>query len=69
MKIIDVTVKRYRASRELGADAGGIQIVEVHTDAGVSGMGFVSVGGAITDIVASLIRNNLKSAVVGEDPY
>jgi L-alanine-DL-glutamate epimerase-like enolase superfamily enzyme len=68
MKITDVTVKRYRASRESGADAGGIQIVEVHTDAGVSGMGFVSAGGATTDIVASLIRHNLRSAVVGEDP-
>ncbi len=68
MKIVDVTVKRYRASREPGADAGGIQIVEVHTDAGVSGMGFVSAGGATSDIVATLVRRNLKAVVVGEDP-
>ena len=68
VKITDVTVKRYRASREPGADAGGIQIVEVDTDAGVSGMGFVSAGGATSDIVATLIRRNLKAVVAGEDP-
>lgn len=46
MKITDVTVKRYSASREPRTDPGGIQIVEVHTDAGVTGMGFVSAGSA-----------------------
>ena len=35
MKITDVTVKRYSASRQPRTDPGGIQIVEVHTDAGV----------------------------------
>jgi L-rhamnonate dehydratase len=68
VKITDVTVKRYSASREPRTDPGGIQIVEVHTDAGVSGMGFVSVGSATSDIVATLIRRNLKTAVAGEDP-
>jgi L-alanine-DL-glutamate epimerase-like enolase superfamily enzyme len=68
MKITDVTVKRYSASREPRTDPGGIQIVEVHTDAGVSGMGFVSAGSATSDIVATLIRRNLKTAVAGEDP-
>jgi L-alanine-DL-glutamate epimerase-like enolase superfamily enzyme len=68
VKITDVTVKRYSASREPRTDPGGIQIVEVHTDAGVSGMGFVSAGSATSDIVATLIRRNLKTAVAGEDP-
>ena len=44
MKITDVTVKRYSASRQPRTDAGGIQIVEVHTDGGVTGMGFVNAG-------------------------
>jgi L-alanine-DL-glutamate epimerase-like enolase superfamily enzyme len=68
MKITDVTVKRYSASRESRTDPGGIQIVEVHTDAGVTGMGFVSAGSATSDIVATLIRRNLKAAVAGENP-
>jgi L-rhamnonate dehydratase len=63
-----VTVRRYSAAREPRTDPGGIQIVEVHTDAGVKGMGFVSAGSATSDVVASLIRRNLKSVVVGENP-
>jgi L-alanine-DL-glutamate epimerase-like enolase superfamily enzyme len=68
VKITDVTVKRYSASREPRADAAGIQIVEVHTDAGVTGMGFVSAGSASSDIVAMLVRRNLKAVLLGEDP-
>ena len=68
MKITDVTVKRYRASRDPRAYGGDIQIVEVHTDAGVTGMGFVSTAAAAGDLVAILVRRNLKAVVVGEDP-
>ena len=68
MKITDVTVKRYSASRDPRADAAGIQIVEVHTDAGVTGMGFVSAGSANSDLVAMLVRRNLKAVLLGEDP-
>jgi L-alanine-DL-glutamate epimerase-like enolase superfamily enzyme len=68
VKIADVTVKRYSASREPRKDPGGIQIVEVQTDAGVAGRGFVSAATAISDVVATLIRRNLRAAVVGEDP-
>ncbi|HVR69533.1 MAG TPA: mandelate racemase/muconate lactonizing enzyme family protein [Vicinamibacteria bacterium] len=71
MKITDVTVKRYSASRDPRADAAGIQIVEVHTDAGVRGTGFVSMasgGSATSDVVATLIRRTLKSVLVGQDP-
>jgi len=68
VKITDVTVKRYSASRDPGAYAGDIQVVEVHTDAGVSGRGFVSGARATSDIAATLVRRILKAAVVGEDP-
>jgi L-alanine-DL-glutamate epimerase-like enolase superfamily enzyme len=68
VKITDVTVKRYSASRQPRTDPGGIQIVEVHTDSGVTGMGFVSAGSATSDLVATLIRRNLKAVVAGEDP-
>ncbi|MGH7311278.1 MAG: hypothetical protein ACREK6_21560, partial [Candidatus Rokuibacteriota bacterium] len=65
MEITNLTVKRYSASREPRTDPGGIQIVEVHTDAGVTGMGFVSAPSATSDIVATLIRRNLKAVVAG----
>jgi L-alanine-DL-glutamate epimerase-like enolase superfamily enzyme len=68
VRITDVTVKRYRASREPRAYGGDIQIAEIHTDVGVTGMGFVSAGGASSDIVATLIRRNLKAVVVGQNP-
>ena len=70
MKITDVTVKRYNASRDT-ATAAGIQIVEVHTDAGTTGMGFVSAAGggsATGDIAATLIRRHLKAAILGANP-
>jgi L-alanine-DL-glutamate epimerase-like enolase superfamily enzyme len=68
VKIADVTVKRYSAARDPRNDPGGIQIVDVHTDAGVVGRGFVSAASATSDLVAGLIRRNLKAVVVGEDP-
>ena len=68
MKITDVTVKRYSAAPTPRTDPGGIQIVEVHTDAGVTGMGFVSAPTSISDLVAMLLRRNLRSVVVGENP-
>jgi L-alanine-DL-glutamate epimerase-like enolase superfamily enzyme len=68
VKITDVTVKRYSVSRDPGAYAGHIQIVEVHTDAGATGMGFVTGTSATSDVAALLIRRTLKAAVVGEDP-
>ena len=68
MKITDVTVKRYTARRESGDYSGGIQIVEVHTDTSVTGMGFVSAGPQSSDIVAMLIRRNLKAIVMGQNP-
>jgi L-alanine-DL-glutamate epimerase-like enolase superfamily enzyme len=68
VKITDVTVKRYSVSRDPQAYAGDIQIVAVHTDAGTTGTGFVTAASATSDIAATLIRNTLKAAVVGQDP-
>jgi len=68
MKITDVTVKRYSVARDARAYAGDIHIVEVHTDAGVTGMGFVSAAHATSDVAATLVRRTLKAAVLGEDP-
>jgi L-rhamnonate dehydratase len=68
VKITDVTVKRYSASRDPRTDPGGIQVVAVHTDAGSTGHGFVSAGTGTSDVVAALIRGPLRAAVVGEDP-
>ena len=68
MKITDVTVKRYSVSRDPKGYAGDIQIVEVHTDAGPTGMGFITAATATSDLAATLVRRALKSAVVGEDP-
>lgn len=68
MKITDVTVRRYRASGDRRAYGGDIQIVEVQTDGGVTGMGFVSTAAAAGDLVATLVRQHLAAAVVGQDP-
>ena len=68
MKITGLTVKRYSAAREARAEAASIQVVEVHTDAGVTGTGFVSAGSGAGDLVAAVLRRNLRAAVLGEDP-
>ncbi|RPH82828.1 MAG: hypothetical protein EHM88_08450, partial [Candidatus Rokuibacteriota bacterium] len=68
VKITDVRVKRCSVSRDARAYAGDIQIVEIHTDAGATGLGFVPAASATSDLVATLLRRNLKAAVVGEDP-
>jgi L-alanine-DL-glutamate epimerase-like enolase superfamily enzyme len=67
VKITDLTVKTYSESRQAQTGAG-IQIVEVYTDAGVTGMGLVSVSAATGDLVATLLRRNLKKVIVGENP-
>ena len=67
MKITDVTVTRYREPRraQVGAD---IQIVDVHTDSGVTGRGFVSTATTVSDVVAMLLRLNIKNVLVRENP-
>ena len=66
MKITGVTVKRYSPGRDAGA--AGIQIVDVHTDSGVTGTGFVNTAAGVGDVVATLIRCTLAAAITGQDP-
>ena len=73
MKITDVKVQRYGQRREDGTRAGGeIQTVQLETDEGVSGLGFVTANNSrispTADLVAGLIRQNLRNIVLGEDP-
>jgi L-alanine-DL-glutamate epimerase-like enolase superfamily enzyme len=68
MKITDVTLTRYSVSRDPRAYAGDIHVVEVHTDAGLRGMGFVTPASVTSDMAAALVRGTLRAAVVGENP-
>jgi L-alanine-DL-glutamate epimerase-like enolase superfamily enzyme len=68
VKITDVTVTRYSVSRDPKAYAGDIQVVEVTTDTGASGRGFISAASATSDLAVTLVRRTLKAAVLGEDP-
>jgi L-alanine-DL-glutamate epimerase-like enolase superfamily enzyme len=67
LKITDLTVTRYREPDQAQSGAE-IQIVDVHTDEGVSGRGFVSTTTAMSDVLAMLLRRNLRSVLVGENP-
>lgn len=75
MKITDVTVTRYMEMRRPDSHhAAGkeVQVVDVHTDTGVTGRGFLSMvvspSGSNGDLSATVIRRNLKTAIVGENP-
>jgi L-alanine-DL-glutamate epimerase-like enolase superfamily enzyme len=68
VKITDVTVRRHSVSRDPAAYAGDIHIVEVHTDAALTGLGFVTAARATSEMSAALVRTTLKAAVVGADP-
>lgn len=74
MKITDLTVTRYAQYRsESGAPSGPeIQIVEVHTDDGLSGTGFLTASNArqspTSELLAGVLRHNLRNIVLGQDP-
>jgi L-alanine-DL-glutamate epimerase-like enolase superfamily enzyme len=68
MKITDVELRRYGGARGPRAYEGEIQVVRVHTDAGVTGTGFLTVASAAGDVAALLVRRALAPAEVGEDP-
>jgi L-rhamnonate dehydratase len=68
VKITDVTVGRYSVARDARAYAGDIHLVQVHTDGGVTGLGFVTAANATSDLAATLVRRTLRAAVIGEDP-
>jgi L-alanine-DL-glutamate epimerase-like enolase superfamily enzyme len=74
MKITEVTVRRYAEEHDHAGEPAGREVltVTVHTDAGITGMGFVSQmssrSGSVGDLYAALLRRNLKNIVVGENP-
>lgn len=63
MKITDIGLDRYR-------DPSGveIQIVELHTDEALSGMGFVNTNAVLGDALAIIFRRMLAPILAGEDP-
>jgi L-alanine-DL-glutamate epimerase-like enolase superfamily enzyme len=67
LKITDVMVTRYRESSQSQSGAE-IQIVNVHTDDGVIGSGFMSTTAALGEVLATLLRRHLKNVLVGENP-
>lgn len=75
MKISDVIVKRYWDNQRPDmkhADGYEVITVEVETDAGISGTGFLSLPvfshGHIGDVIATLLERNLRNIVLGENP-
>lgn len=72
MKITHVIVKRYGQAGEGGRIGSEIQTVEVQTDEGISGLGFVTANNnrlsPTADLVAGIIRTNLRNIVLGQDP-
>ena len=72
MKITDVVVKRYGQRGEGGRIGSEIHTVEVQTDGGVSGLGFVTANNSrlssTADLVAGVLRQNLRNIVLGQDP-
>lgn len=75
MKISDVVVKRYidnQLSDMKHADGQEIVTVEVHTEEGITGMGFISLPifshGPISDVIYTLLKRNLRNVVLGENP-
>ena len=74
MKITDLTVTRYAQSRGPDGGAAGpeIQIVEVQTDEGISGTGFLTASNAdaspTSELLAGLLRRNIRNVVLGLDP-
>jgi L-alanine-DL-glutamate epimerase-like enolase superfamily enzyme len=74
MKITDVRVQRYAQSKaQDGSPAGAeIQIVDLDTDEGVSGRGFLTASNSSTspnaDLYVTLLRRNLRNIVLDQDP-
>lgn len=74
MRITDVTVRRFEVAFAVPDIAIGHEtlVVEVRTDEGVSGLGFlyVEVGqhGTTGDLSAALIRRNYRNLLLGQNP-
>lgn len=75
MKISDVVVKRYWDTRRPDmkhADGYEVITVEVQTDEGINGVGFLSLPvfshGHIGDVITTLLERNLRNVVLGHNP-
>lgn len=74
MKITDLSVTRYAQARTPEGAAAGpeIQIVKLQTDEGLEGTGFLTASNSTpspsAEIVASLLRVNLRNIVLDQDP-
>ena len=73
MKITDLKVERYGQQREGGGmPRSEIQIVRLETEEGITGTGFLSAGNSpvspLGEILAGLLRINLRNIVIGQDP-
>ncbi len=76
MRIIDVTTIELRFDMEIAmADAIHYMparpalLVQVHTDAGIVGLGEAAAYGGFLESIASLIRDELRATIIGEDPF
>ncbi|GAB3062648.1 mandelate racemase/muconate lactonizing enzyme family protein [Virgibacillus ainsalahensis] len=75
MKITDLIVRRFaqlKGSDMAHADGHEIIVVNVETDEGITGTSFIGTPifshGEVGDVVATLIRRNLRNIVLGENP-
>jgi L-alanine-DL-glutamate epimerase-like enolase superfamily enzyme len=74
MKITDVTVRRYNINLAVPDLSVGREtlVVEVHSDEGVSGLGFlysnIARHGTAGDLLAQLIRRNYRNLLLGQNP-
>jgi D-arabinonate dehydratase len=74
MRITDLTVKRYADHQPVADLAAGREVVVawIHTDQGVTGLGFTNApvvrGGSAGDLVATLLRRHIRPVILGENP-
>ncbi|MDH3582120.1 MAG: hypothetical protein OEM91_16040, partial [Hyphomicrobiales bacterium] len=70
MQITHVQVTQYRRSAGGGSDySAEIQIVEVTTDAGITGVGFASAPLKCGDIVKHMVGNLIAPVLLGKNPF
>ena len=71
MQISDVKVTQYRRPSETGGTdySAEIQIVEIETDTGLTGIGFASAPSKTGDLVTRMILDLLRPRLLGKDPH
>lgn len=76
MKITDISVMKllYPVEPPIAdsihfASARGLLLVQVHTDAGLVGMGEAAIPGSPLEVAESVILHELRPRLIGEDPF